>query len=110
MAGPRRPLTSPALNAFSAVSGSLDMDYIDEVFVDHVKNATAPSLVIEFQGAAIDTEYDLFRVTIPQAQITEGSPPVSGPGTVSSSFSFSATDDGTNAAATIYTVNEDTTL
>jgi hypothetical protein len=105
--------TEPALNAFSQIGGSLNLDYIDDTFVDHVANATAPSLVILFEGAAdsAGTGYeDTIRFTIPQVQITDGNPAVSGPGTVAASFNFSATDDGTNPAAEIYTINKDTTL
>jgi len=103
--------TEPALNAFAEISGTLEMDYLDDTFVDHVANATSPALLFKFEGATIESTYkDTFQVSIPQAQVTEGNPSVSGPGTVSSSFNFSTTDDGTNAAATITTINEDSAL
>jgi hypothetical protein len=103
----------PALNDFTQIGGTLEVDYTDDVMVNHVANATAPSLIFLLEGAtdSAGTGYkDTFSITVPQAQITEGNPTVDGPGTVSGSFNFSATDDGTHPAMTLLTINKDTTL
>lgn len=105
--------TEPALNAFTKISGSLDIDYINDTFVDHVAAATNTSLIIKFEGATDSAgtgHKDTFQIAVPQAQITEGNPAVSGPGTVSATYSFEGTDDGTHAAATLITKNKDVTL
>jgi hypothetical protein len=90
----------PITNGPVAISGSLDIDYVDKtLFVDRFVANTATSMVLEWVGPIIASSFNnTIRFKLPQTFFTGDSPDLDGADVVSLSIPFEAKYDGTNAA------------
>jgi hypothetical protein len=104
--------SEPILNDWTAVTGTIDADYIDKtVFADRFAADTSTSLVWEFVGPLIaSTYYETFRVRVPMIFFDSDTPVVGGPDVVTGPYNFTGLYDGTNATATIEYMSTDTSL
>jgi len=102
----------PIMNDWMGVSGSFDTDYVDKTsFADRFAADTSTSLVWEFIGPLIaSTFYQTFRIKVPVIFINEGTPQVSGPDIVGTSYSFEGQFDGTNSLVSVEYMSIDTAI
>lgn len=103
----------PVMNSRVAVTGSLDVDFVDKtVFADRFAADTTCSLVIEWVGtvAIATTNFPTFRLKFPAVKFDAGTPTVDGFGVVTTTFPFKVYDDGTNPVVTCEYMSTDITL
>jgi hypothetical protein len=102
----------PILNDFTAITGSLDADYIDKThFADRFANDTAFALVWEFIGPTIEGAHNFYiRFTMPACFFDDESPTLTGPDLIKSPMKFTVLNDGTNPPLKIELMSTDTTL
>lgn len=102
----------PILNAPTAITGSLEVDYESAAdFADRFHGNTPTSLVWLFEGDDIEAgNLETFRVTIPSTFFTGDTPTIEGHDVVNTTFNFEGDDDETNDPAEIYIISTDTTL
>lgn len=96
-----------------AISGSLDMDFINQSDVYDLYNAdTAAALQLKFVGttAISGANYPTLEVLIPGIHFDGETPKVDGPGVIGLTAPFTGGDDGTNAAVQIRTLTADATV
>jgi hypothetical protein len=104
---------SPVMNGRPAVTGSLDVDFVDKtVFADRFAADTTTALVLEWVGttAIASTYYPAFRLKMPAVKFDDGTPTVDSFGVVTTTFPFTVLDDQTNAVLTCEYMSTDTTL
>lgn len=106
----------PVMNDFVVVSGSVDVDYVTKAdFADRFASDTATSMRMRFEDTATSlggtpTIYPLFELGASQVFFDEGTPKVSGPGIITTSYSFKGQNDLTNAAAFCNYISTDSAL
>jgi hypothetical protein len=100
------------LNDWSAVSGTIQADFLNKAdLADRFASDTPVSLVWEFVGPLIaSTYFETVRFRVPQIFLDGDTPTAGGPDVVSTSFPFVGQHDGTRAPATIEIISTDTTL
>lgn len=100
----------PITNDKVAISGSIEMDYVDTAIDDLHTSDAATSLVWEFIGANIaSTYYETFRIKLPAIKVDSQPPTVDGPAVVKPTYSFTGLYDGTNGNSIEY-MSTDVTL
>ena len=103
----------PVLNAVTAITGSITVDFINTTdFHARVRDNTSTSLVLTWVGPLIaSTYYETFTVTVPT--VVWPSPEsfnAADRNVLSHSFNFEARYDGTNAMCTVAITSAETTI
>jgi hypothetical protein len=94
-----------------SVTGTINLDFVNRSDVYDLFNAdTGAALKLSFvtSVAITGSTYPTFEVLLPKIFFTGETPKVGGPGIISLSPNFEATDDGTNAACQLRYVTSDT--
>ena len=87
----------PIANDKVAISGTIEMDYVDTTIDDLHTSDAATSLVWEFLGANIaSTYFETFRITLPAVKFDSAPPAIDGPAVIKPTYSFTGLFDGTN--------------
>ena len=103
----------PVLNAVTAITGSITVDFIDTAtFHARVRDSSSTSLVLTWVGPVIaSTYYETFTVTIPAVVFpSPESFNAADRNVLSHSFNFEARYDGTNAMCTVAITSAETTI
>lgn len=100
-------------DAWRGVTGTINLDFVNRSDVYDLFNAdTGAALKLTFATttAITGSTYPTLEVLLPKIFFTGETPKVGGPGVISLSPGFEATDDGTNVAAQLRYVTSDTAL
>ncbi|WP_331719536.1 phage tail tube protein (plasmid) [Streptomyces sp. NBC_01259] len=109
-AGAAGTKAEPISNDQVKVTGSIEMDYVDNVLDNLHTSDAATSLVWDFMGAEIEPTYnERFTVKLPAIRFDEAPPSVEGFDVVKPTLSFTGLYDGTNPLAIEY-MSTDATL
>lgn len=102
----------PILNDFTALSGSIDADYITKAdLADRYAADTGFALVWEFIGPVIaSTYFETIRFTLPACFLDDQTPQLDGPDLIKTPYKFVALNDGTNPPLKIEIISTDTAL
>lgn len=104
----REPITNDAV----AITGTIESDYVNKTyFADVFASDTPQSLIWTFTGPIIASTYNYqFQIALPSVFIDSPGPQLDGKDIVSTSFAFTALNDGTNQPITLTYMSTDTTL
>lgn len=96
-----------------AITGSLDMDFINQSDVYDLYNTdTTAAVQLKFVGttAISGSNYPTLEILIPGVHFDGETPKVNGPGVIGLTAPFTGGDDGTNAPVQIRTLTADSTV
>ena len=78
------------------ISGSITVEYTDDVLRDAMLGKTAAPLTVTMTSAeSLSTGFSTFQLVLPQIWVTGALPKVNGGNLITTSFAFTATDNGT---------------
>jgi hypothetical protein len=102
----------PITNDPVAITGTIEADFIDKtLFYDNFSSDTPKSLIWTFTGPIIASTYHYtISFALPSVRIDSPGPGLDSKDVISSSFAFTALNDGTNAPITLTYTSTDTTL
>lgn len=106
--------SEPLMNDWVQVGGSVDVDFATKGdFADRYAGDTSTAMVHEFIGSSLGgapTISETFRLRAAQVFFDEGTPNLSGPGIVTTSFNWVAQNDLTNPIAECDYISIDSAL
>jgi hypothetical protein len=102
----------PITNDPVAISGTIEADFIDKtLFYDNFSSDTPKSLIWTFTGPIIASTYHYtISFALPSVRIDSPGPGLDSKDVISSSFAFTALNDGTNPPISLTYTSTDTTL
>lgn len=104
----REPITNDPV----AITGTIESDYVNKTyFADLFASDTPQSLIWSFTGPLLSpTSFATFQIALPSVFIDSPGPQLDGKDIVSTSFAFTALNDGTNPPITLTYISTDSTL
>lgn len=94
-----------------AITGSITVEYTDDVLRDaHLSKTAMPLTLTMVSGESLSTGYSTLQVVLPQVWITGQMPKVNGGNLVTTTFTFDATGNGTNSPLYIVLRTSDSAL
>jgi hypothetical protein len=104
-------LKAKQVQGIRAISGSITVEYTDDVLRDaHLTKTPAPLTLTMTSTESLSAGFSTFQITLPQVWVTGVMPKVNGGNLVTTTFNFEATSNGTDAALTVSVRTSDAAL